>query len=351
MKNSITKGVTIFTLLLANAFYAQNIVTVDNNINSSANFTSLQLAINSAEDNDFIYLYPSELSYGDCTINKKVHLRGIGHAPEVSNGIAATVGIISYLNSTPSMNAMASGGSISGLVISSISLPTANNINNITVENNKIGNIGSPNNNDNWVIRGNIFSNTIGVGPACNNWLIINNFFDLGPNFAFSGLRNDTTVSNNIFVLPSSSTSFNIFTNSFCIASNNIFIAQNAAVASVNVAASGSNVILSNNLSFNTAGTTLSALPGTGNYNNTNPSFVSITPSTNFNYSIANNYQISNTALVGTDGTPIGIFGLNFPFNNRGYSFSMPYIESMTILNPTIAINGTLQIDVTAKSN
>lgn len=351
MKNSITKVVTIFMLLLANAFYAQNIVTVDNNINSSANFTSLQSAIDSAENNDFIYLYPSELSYGNCTIDKKVHLRGIGHTPEVSNGIPASVGTINFINNNPATNAIASGGSISGLVIAGVSLPIANNINNITIENNKIGNIGSSNNNDNWVIRGNIFSNNISVGPACNNWLIVNNFFNLGPNSALAGLRNDTNVNNNVFVLPSSSTPFNIFSDSFCIASNNIFIAQNAAVTSVNVAANGSNVILSNNLSFNTAGTALTALPGTGNYNNTNPSFVSITPSTNYNYSIANNYQISNAALVGTDGTPIGIFGLNFPFNSRGYSFSMPYIESMTILNPTIPVNGTLQIDVTAKSN
>ena len=349
MKNSITKGVTIFTLILANAFYAQNIVTVDNNVNSSANFTSLQLAIDAAQENDFIYLYPSESTYGNCTINKKVHLRGIGHTPEVSNGIPASVGTISYGNSNPATNP--SGGSISGLALNSINLNIGTNINNIRVENNKIGNIGAPNNNDNWVIRGNIFSNNISVGPACNNWLIVNNFFNLGPNSALAGLRNDTTVTNNIFVLPSSSTPFNIFNDSFCIASNNIFIAQNAAVTSVNVAASGSNVILSNNLSFNTAGTALTALPGTGNYNNTNPSFVSITPSTNYNYSIANNYQISNAALVGTDGTTIGIFGLNFPFNSRGYSFSMPYIESMTILNPTISVNGTLQIDVTAKSN
>ena len=130
-----------------------------------------------------------------------------------------------------------------------------------------------------------------------------------------------------------------------------MFIAQNTGVTTINVTSGGSNVILSNNLTFNTTGTTLTALPGTGNYNNTNPSFVTITPANNFTYSIANDYHTSNATLLGTDGTPIGIFGLSFPFNKRGYSFSMPYIESMTISNPTIPVNGTLQINVTAKSN
>lgn len=349
MKNSITKFATIFTLFLAQVFYAQNIVTVDNNVNSSANFTTLQAALDSAQENDFIYLYPSEQSYGSATIRKKVHLRGIGHTPEVTNGVAATVGTISYENNTPPNNP--SGGSIAGLVMSGINLNLANNVNNITVENNRINTIGAPNNNDNWLIRGNVFDNAINVSSATNNWLIVNNFFNVSTSFILTGLRSDTNVNNNIFVLPSSSTSFNVFSNSLCTASGNIFIAQNASVTAINVTAGASNVIMSNNLTFNTAGTTLAALPGTGNYNNTNPSFTTITPATNFNYSISNNYQLTNATLVGTDNTPIGIFGMNFPFNRRGYSLSMPYIEAFTISNPTIPVNGTLQVNVIGKSN
>lgn len=349
MKNSITKFATIFTLFLAQVFYAQNIVTVDNNVNSSANFTTLQAALDSAQENDFIYLYPSELTYGSCVVRKKVHLRGIGHTPEVSNGIPATVGVISYENNTPPNNP--SGGSISGLVISSINLNVVNNVNNITLENNRINSIGAPNNNDNWLIRGNVIDNGISVSTNTNNWLIVNNFFNVSSNFALSGLRSDSNVNNNIFVNASNFTSFSAFSNSFCQARNNIFIAQNAAVTTVNVTASGSEVIFSNNLTFNSTGTTLLALPGTGNYNNTNPSFTTITPANSFSFSIANNYQTTNAVLVGTDGTPIGIFGMNFPFNKRGYPFSMPYIESMSISNPTIPVNGTLQVNVIGKSN
>ncbi|MCU0383234.1 MAG: hypothetical protein MUF68_04135, partial [Cyclobacteriaceae bacterium] len=298
MKNSITTFATIFTLFLAHAFYAQNIITVDNNVNSSANFTTLQAALDSAQQNDFIYLYPSEQSYGSATIRKKVHLRGVGHTPEVTNGIAATVVTISYENNTPPNNP--SGGSIAGLVISNISLNAANNVNNITIENNRINSIASPNNNDNWLIRGNIFDSSINVSLTTNNWLVVNNFFNVNfSTFPLTGLRSDSTVSNNIFVLPSSSSTFNMFSNSLCLVTNNIFIAQNASVTAINVTASGSNVILSNNLTFNTAGTTLAALPGTGNYDNTNPSFTTITPATNFNYSISNNYQLTNATLVG----------------------------------------------------
>ena len=70
-----------------------------------------------------------------------------------------------------------------------------------------------------------------------------------------------------------------------------------------------------------------------------------------FDYSVANDYHLTNATLLGTDGTEIGIFGLGFPFNKRGYSFLMPYIEKMEILNTAIPVNGTLKVDITAKSN
>ncbi|MEC5165895.1 hypothetical protein RCH18_001628 [Flavobacterium sp. PL11] len=349
MKNSFTKIATIFTLVLANAFYAQNIITVDNNVNSSANFTSLQAAINSAQPNDFIYISPSETSYEGGTTSKKLHFRGIGHTPEVTAGISANIGAISLISSgTPA--ASAAGSSISGLQIASISMfqGTALQVNNVTIENNLINQI-SATNADNWVVRGNIITSRIITDINSNNWLIVNNFFNvLGASLdPLNGLSVDTTVSNNIFVTTGNQPSFTVFTNCFNVANNNIFISQNAATTGIGI----SNAILSNNLSFNAAGTTMAALLGTGNFNNVNPSFTTITPANNFTFSLANNYNVSNASLVGVDGTPIGIFGFNFPFNKRGYPFSMPYIESMNILNQTIPLNGTLQVDVTAKSN
>jgi len=349
MKNSFTKITTVFTLLLANAFYAQNIITVDNNVNSSANFTSLQAAIDSAQPDDFIYISPSGTGYGACITSKRLHFRGIGHTPEVTAGISANIaGITLRSSGTPPTSA--AGSSISGLQISSIDVSqlTALQINNVTIQNNIINQISSAN-ADNWVVRGNIITMRIISDITNNNWLIVNNFFNILNSFfaPFNGLSVDTTVSNNIIVTTDNSTVFPLFLNCFNVANNNIFISQNAATTGINV----SNTILSNNLTFNAAGTTMAVLAGTGNFNNVNPSFVTITPANNFVFSLANNYNISNTTLIGVDGTPIGVFGFNFPFNNRGYSFSMPYIETMNILNQTIPLNGTLQVNVTAKSN
>ncbi|HQE34155.1 MAG TPA: hypothetical protein PLQ70_05755, partial [Flavobacterium alvei] len=188
--------------------------------------------------------------------------------------------------------------------------------------------------------------NQIISSTLSNNWQILNNYISGGNYYIFNSLRADSFVSNNIIVCTSG---VSIFSNCYNVASNNLFLAQNATYTALNISGSASNVVFSNNLTYNTSGTTLATLPGTGNYNNTNPSFV-LAP-TLTSYSVTNDYHSSNATLLGTDGTTIGIYGLNFPFNKRGYSFSMPYIESMTILNPTIPANGTLQINLTAKSN
>ncbi|POY39737.1 hypothetical protein C3L50_07865 [Flavobacterium alvei] len=337
MKNSITKIATVITLLLCNTFYAQNIITVDNNVNSSANYTSLQTAIDNAQENDFIHLYPSETSYGSCTIKKKLHLRGIGHSPEITNGVGATIASITFDRSTtPATNP--TGSSISGLIISGISTiyssGTPFSFSDIVLENNRIANILTATSCHNWIIRGNVITGYVSIETNNHNWQFVNNFFNSSVFSAvLTNLRNDCVVSNNIFLRSNmSGTSYVIFSNCFNIASNNMFIAQNATVTAIDVTSGGSNVLLSNSLSFNTTGTTLTDLSGTGNYNNTNPSFV-LAP-TLTSYSVTNDYHSSNATLLGTDGTTIGIYGLNFPFSKRGYSFSMPYIESMTILNP-----------------
>ncbi len=337
MKNSITKIATVITLLLCNAFYAQNIITVDNNVNSSANYTSLQTAIDNAQANDYIYLYPSETTYGNATCAKKLHFRGIGHTPEATNGIKGIINVLTF-------GTNASASSVAGLELTQINISAV--VHNLVIENNKIGYISSDRDADNWVIRGNVIENQIISSTLSNNWQILNNYISGGNYYIFNSLRADSFVSNNIIVCTSG---VSIFSNCYNVASNNLFLAQNATYTALNISGSASNVVFSNNLTYNTSGTTLATLPGTGNYNNTNPSFV-LAP-TLTSYSVTNDYHSSNATLLGTDGTTIGIYGLNFPFSKRGYSFSMPYIESMTILNPTIPANGTLQINLTAKSN
>ncbi|HQE35100.1 MAG TPA: hypothetical protein PLQ70_10565, partial [Flavobacterium alvei] len=152
MKNSITKIATVITLLLCNAFYAQNIITVDNNVNSSANYTSLQTAIDNAQANDYIYLYPSETTYGNATCAKKLHFRGIGHTPEATNGIKGIINVLTF-------GTNASASSVAGLELTQINISAV--VHNLVIENNKIGYISSDRDADNWVIRGNVIENQI----------------------------------------------------------------------------------------------------------------------------------------------------------------------------------------------
>lgn len=352
MKTKFTRvSIALFSIFFSK-FNAQNIITVDNNVNATANFSNLQDAINSAASNDVIYIYPSATSYGNATINKKLHLKGIGHTPEVTNGIAATLGSVTYTSNSGISNS--TGSTISGLVIGNIQVSGTPSPNNIVIQNNIINSGISTNassNNDNFIVQGNVIKNgpAISLNNTCDNWQIINNFIqEQSGNFMFSNLSADTILSNNIIVWNPNTPSLNLFSSSFNIASNNIFLAKGSNT--VNFAMNSSNVVFRNNITYNYSGASFATLSGTGNFNNTNPSFATI-PNPIGDYSVANDYHLTNTTLLGTDGTEIGIFGLGFPFNKRGYSFLMPYIEKMEILNTAIPVNGTLKVDITAKSN
>ncbi|MEM1003444.1 MAG: hypothetical protein AAGH46_12425, partial [Bacteroidota bacterium] len=59
---------------------AQTIHTVDNCPNSAADFTTIQDAIDAAEDGDIIYVQPSMTSYGSINLNKEIDLIGRSHS-------------------------------------------------------------------------------------------------------------------------------------------------------------------------------------------------------------------------------------------------------------------------------
>lgn len=331
--------------------YAQNLViTVDNNVNSTADFTTINEAMDAAQPGDTIYVTPSLTSYGSVTVAKKLHFRSIGHTPEVTNGLSAKIGFLTFHGTSSPPIIVSSGSSIQGFEISGIGVGfTAPD--NITIKNNKIiGNIslGGQQNCENWIIQGNVINALIASSPTSNNWSITNNFI-FGSNVQFSGLANDCVVSNNIVLVTSNQATHTLFSNCENVVTNNIFLANQANLGAF--ITQTSNVTFLNNLTFNYAGTTLATLVGTTNFNNANPAFLSV-PTLLSTYSVNDDYHLpNNTSFLGTDGNQIGIYGLNFPFNKRGYSFSMPYVEHLQIMNPSVNNSGTLQVQVKAKSN
>lgn len=72
---------TAALLLTSLAVFGQTIWTVDKNPTATADYSSIDAAIDVAEDGDFVYVHPSFQSYGLTNVTKEVHVRGLGHHP------------------------------------------------------------------------------------------------------------------------------------------------------------------------------------------------------------------------------------------------------------------------------
>lgn len=359
MKTSILK---LTLLLFGTSLFAQNTWTVDNRPGTTAQFTSVQAAHDAAQAGDYIYVHPSPNSYGSLNITKEIHLRGIGHSPELANGEHAVMASISLKrNATEATSS--SNSSISGLEIGSISDLNEAAFTNILIQNNRI-NYLSLYQAYNFIIQGNVFNSTSGYSiifntPSHANNIISHNIFNtvLGssPSAAtFNNLIASDTVSNNLIIMNfngATSTFFNNCNNS--TVNNNMFVLGAAAVIS-SIAINNSTINFQNNLTFDYGGQTITALSGTNNLNNTNPLFTSIGTPANPAFSYTNNYKLapgSPAIDAGFDGDDLGIYGQGFLFQMKGYPFDLPYPTQINITNAIVEAGGTLQVNFKANAN
>ena len=127
MKNFIlkTKKSFIICFLLSSVCaFAQTTHTVNNNANTSADFTDLQAAIDAAANGDIIYVQQSATSYGEITINKGLTIIGR------SNGDA------SYKSEVGRIYLDAGASNTGNIIRSSITIYT--NTSNVLITNNII---------------------------------------------------------------------------------------------------------------------------------------------------------------------------------------------------------------------
>lgn len=101
----------LFSVSLSQA----RIIRVNNNAGISADFASLQQAIDSATAGDTIYIEPSSTSYGTITLNKRLNLYGPGYFLAENSGQQANVNTskIDFLT----INGSSAFSSITGLQI------------------------------------------------------------------------------------------------------------------------------------------------------------------------------------------------------------------------------------------
>ena len=341
------KIILLAAILLASYTQAQ-ILIVDNNVNVDTSpshmYNTFAAAIAAAANGDTIYVEPSETNYGNITINKEVTIYGGGHTPELNNGRRAYFG-----HATIS----ASNVKVSGVEFSiNTSLNITGTRANITIENNKLFNvIMSSGITNNIIIQGNIIENSVilAVNNANSvNATIINNFFNTPPSNGLSYFNSSTIFNNNIIVFGGVTTQSFIASPQDLVAQNNVFVFT-SSFNGTNWESGGTATTFQNCLSYSYQGANLGVMNGTGNFNNTNPTFTSI-PGTNPLFDVTNDYHIGSGSN-GTDGNEVGIHNGFYDFDMRGYPTLLPYITEMTIQNNMVPAGANLNVNLKANAN
>ena len=336
MKKFILILIVIQITILANA----TIINVDQDPNRpSGYFSNLQLALNSAIAGDSIYLYPSNSTYGNIDIKKRVHIFGVGF--DGTYGSLSRLGNI-LLDSLSTQSGNPSGSSFQGLRFSYITCQKKN-MSNIIVAGCEFAYVSLSYNCSSWLFVNNVVNSYINLTNN-SSIIITNNIFPNSPYGIQSSNAPSVVISHNMFL---GWRNFNSVYNA--IVSDNIFIFSNSTSSSANM----SNNIFNNNLAWRSA-LDPGVLPpesnvGSGNIANQNPDFQSA-PSTVY-FDKSKDYHLKPASPgknAASDGTDIGIYGGSRIFVWGGV-FSIPKITLTNITNPVI--NQATPINVNVKAN
>lgn len=348
------------SLLAASVIQAQNILVANNNpgantgVNVFTGATAAQDAQDAAVAGDIIYVVPSQVSYGILVINKELTVFGIGIKPEKD---------LANKSEFEQIDIDASNVRLSGLIIDEdvhlgINL-TSVNINNITIENCRLGRVEMANFNSvtasNFIARNNVIE---GFGSVATSFLfyvtsnvtITNNIIFTSCCTAGSLRITGATFTYNTFISDGNrGIDANLDNNTF---DHNIFYGNN-----VNLQATSDGNVWTNNLSFGSAQMTFGAGAGSngtiaGNIENSDPLFTNVpitrTYSDSYDFTLlAGSPALSSSPLNGTT-EDIGPSGGPTPFDAEGNL--LPLIQAVTI--PSVIPVGTdLPVTIRAKGN
>lgn len=332
-------------LSLAPASFA-TIRIVNNNVNSPAQYTNLQPAIDASALGDTVYVQGSASSYGAVTINKKITLIGAGYAVTgTQSNLNTTIGSITLdtlvMTSPPTLN----GIRILGCNVSGLSFATGIVVHSVVLERNMLGSINIAGNG--WIFRNNVIGNANIYLNSWSNYVFSNNVFAPGRIYGNSAQSSGVLIANNIFLGDYSGNSMINLTGAQI--NNNIFWYNSAGFVS-----NMSGCIFNNNMTY---GSTPLSLPvagnsGSGNLNNVNPNFVNVPSVTvtndapGYDYS----YLIGSQAInSGTDGSNLGVTGGAFSSNSFTGIPPIPVMTLLDINNPIINQGQQLNVHFKAK--
>ena len=355
---------SLFALTLFATIVKANVLTVSNDPNRPAQYTSIVTALNAAAAGDTIQLYGGPNSYGDLTITKAITIFGNGFNPRKENFYHSKLGTISL------------SGNVSNVTLDGLTFqqfhPNANSAvtyNNITLKN--------------CYIYGEIRLVAFQAPPACGvtigNWLIQNCYLrivNFGTSLGCSPISPITsgvlfknchiirvlnthdvqfvncqfgnnidggeltdsrncTFDNSIFLR------FSFTQNSFTV--NNVFhncLTYQTMVPSANFDLNS----WTNNGSGSATGCIINQNPV---YNNTNL-YRMIEPGIAERIIWDPSMQAASPAInAGTDGTNIGISGGTTSFRISGEP-NIPIIRKFQLINSVVPSNGTVTLKATA---
>jgi len=354
------------------------VITVDNNENSGALYSSIQVAIDAATVGDTIIVAGSETTYDGFTLNKKLVLIGAGYqsTEDAQFGFTTKVNHMVIKNENPALDLNASGSHIEGFYVNGVVTTAGGNYRYISVgfegtESNTLTNVTFTRNRcesvhlsyfSNIKIYNNILDN-IGYAPNYNsvygdypfgsNLLVANNIFTGG----VARVKGSQIFINNLFI--GSDQVYDVFfsgvgiTNqaSGIVFSNNILWGRGTGGAS--------NVALTHNLVLTSEGgeTFDYGTNSTGNnLENVNPKFVDVPEFAldfSYDYRLAEDSPCKGT---GSDGTEMGIFGGPYPFPSAGdvpnvivTESRIPKITDFNIRSAAVPVGSSIEIDLKAR--
>ncbi len=292
-------------------------------------FTNAQAAYNTALPGDTLIFYPSPYSYGGLTIDKEIHIIGLGY--KIDTISQPTLGIRTFLQTTIFDQVALNAGSENSTIESiSIQIYNVNNVNNTTIRRCEIREGAGVSNS----IAANFYSTTI--TKLDNGWSL--NMID----------ADNCIIANCIFTSPSSS-SVNGNGNS----TNNIFFNNIIYQGYLNNCTFYNNIFpiydIIGNMNEVTNNIYLSGTPGEDDFNNIyGATNVFVGYPTQGSYSFDTRWQLqSNSPAIGAgvDGEDCGIFGGPNPYKLSGIH-SRPLIYELTA--PVYVPNGS-DLNITVK--